>query len=99
MSDNLHVLQTAHGQFITFEIAGENHLEAHEVEEYYNGDKFETEEEANTFEELLNIGKTSNPHIRKDWKVTIDRDLLPVKKRIMFAKLVDEYVEVEKEKF
>lgn len=95
VKNELIVLQTAHGQFIDLDIVGDKHLEAQEIEEYYNADKFESEEEADTFLELLNTGKSTNPHIRKDWKVTIEADLLPVKKRKMVVELVDEHVELE----
>lgn len=90
MKDKLFVLETSDERFVCLEQVGNKELDAFSLENYYNADKFDNEVEADTFVELINTGKTDNPSIRADWKIFIDKSLLPVKKRIIYTELVDE---------
>lgn len=83
-------METAQRTFITLSQMGQKHLHASDIEEYYHAETFDTEEEVETYEELLNTGKTKNPHVRSDWKVTVEPELLPVRKRTLLTELVSE---------
>jgi hypothetical protein len=87
LENTLYVLETVQQTFIQLELCGEKTLKAYDIEEYYNAQKFDNEQEVKDFEELINTGKSSNPTIRPDWKITIDSSLLPVQKRILITQL------------
>lgn len=88
MKHTLYVLETSKKTFITIDHVGKNHLHASDIEEFYLAQMFDTEEEVDTYEELLNTGTTGNPHIRPHWQVTVDKELIPVKKRTVVTELL-----------
>jgi hypothetical protein len=95
MKERLFILQTVNGKFICFVQEGDEGLDAYEVEDYYNANKFEDEAEIELFLELINTGKTTSPKIKENWKIFIDPLLLPVSRRSFFAELIDEDVEMD----
>jgi hypothetical protein len=89
MKQDYFVLQTAQGGFISLHHIEGNTLQAVQEEAYIYGQVFDVEEEAENVVELMNTGKSTSPTMRKDWKIDVDKELLPVRKRIMATELME----------
>lgn len=87
MKHTLFILESKNGFFIILDYDGDKTLTAYETEEYYDANKFDSEEEVDTFLELFNSGKNTHPRLRDDWVVNVDPRLLPVNKRMMKTEL------------